>query len=76
MIRLLTVIIYMFAISSNANPHGYLKSEVPEALLDSNSFIDNSPYYYQRSHIPKWWKTMNEKRWFPIKEFRGGLMEV
>lgn len=34
----------MFAISSNANPHGYLKSEVPEAVLDSNSFIDNSPY--------------------------------
>ncbi|CAH8477015.1 unnamed protein product [Schistosoma turkestanicum] len=75
MIGLVAVIMYMFVISSKANPHGYSKDELSDGLLDSSSLNDYSPYYYRRSHVPKWWRTVNEKRWFPIKEYRGGLME-
>ncbi|KAH8862087.1 hypothetical protein EWB00_007748 [Schistosoma japonicum] len=76
MIKLFIVAMYMFAISSNANPHGYLKSELPQGFFDSSSSSDNGPYYYHGQHLPRWWKTVNDKRWFPIKEYRGGLMEV
>ncbi|CAH8495491.1 unnamed protein product [Heterobilharzia americana] len=75
MIKLLTVFVCVFTMELNASPRGRLRTELPEGLLNPDLSDDYYSYYPPGTYTPSYWRT-KEKRWFPIKEYRGGLMEV
>nr|CAH8839671.1 unnamed protein product [Trichobilharzia regenti] len=75
MIKLLLVFACIIIMELDAKPHGHLNNEIPEGLLNTDSLSDDYPLYYHKAYPRRSWGT-NRKRWFPIKEYRGGLMEV